>query len=103
MFYSAELSRKRYEAIHEFCEYSIREMERQRLEFEAKVKEFLSERQFVIDTSLDNYERAIKNNDFRGMISSLESINLEFGGARNEFRNTSEFRAFLIDDGVDSF
>ena len=102
-FNEAELSRKRYEAIHEFCEYSIREMERQRLEFEAKVKEFLSERQFVIDTSLDNYERAIKNNDFRGMISSLESINLEFGGARNEFRNTSEFRAFLIDDGVDSF
>lgn len=102
-FNEAELSRKRYEAIHEFCEYSIREMERQRLEFEAKVKDFLAERQFVIDTSLDNYERAIKNNDFESVISSLESIRLEFGGRKSEYKNLSEARTFLIDDGIDSF
>lgn len=64
-FDKAEMSRKRYEAVHEFCEYSIREMERQRLEFDAKVKEFLSDRQQVIDTSLDAYERAITDKDSR--------------------------------------
>ena len=33
-FEKAELSRKRYEMIHEFCEYQIREMKAQRKEFE---------------------------------------------------------------------
>lgn len=92
----AELSRKRYEAIHEFCEYSIREMERQRLEFEAKVKDFLKARQLVIDTSLDNYERALKDNDFDAMSSALNDIAEEFGGEL-QFKTRSEFVDFMND------
>ena len=92
----AELSRQRYEAIHAYCEYSIREMERQRLEFESKVQEFLGARQAVIDSSLDNYERAIKNNDFDAMSSALSEISEEFGG-QLQFRSFQEFDEFMSD------
>lgn len=102
-FNEAELSRKRYEAIHEFCEYSIREMERQRLQFEEDVAQFLSHRQQVIDTSLANYEKALKNNDFENVISSLENLRLEFGGRKSEYKNLSQAREFLSDSGTDSF
>ena len=95
-FDEAEMARKRYEAVHEFCEYSIREMERQRLEFEAKVKEFLSERQYVIDTNLDNYERAIKNKDSDAMSAALNNIAEEFGGEL-QFKTKKEFRTFMKD------
>ena len=95
-FDEAEMARKRYEAVHAFCEYSIREMERQRLEFEAKVKEFLSERQYVIDTNLDNYERAIKNKDSDAMSAALNNIAEEFGGEL-QFKTKKEFRTFMKD------
>ena len=95
-FDEAEMSRKHYEAVHEFCEYSIREMERQRLEFEAKVKEFLSDRQQVIDTSLDDYERAIKSKDMDAMSSALNDIAEEFGGEL-QFKTKKEFVKFMND------
>lgn len=95
-FNEAELSRQRYEAIHAYCEYSIREMERQRLEFESKVKEFLGARQAVIDSSLDNYERALKNNDFDAMSSALNNIAEEFGGEL-QFKTRKEFVDFMND------
>jgi len=95
-FNEAEMSRKRYEAVHEFCEYSIREMERQRQQFERDVAQFLSNRQQVIDTNLDRYERAIKNNDFDAVSSALNEIAEEFGGEL-QFKTRKEFVYFMND------
>lgn len=95
-FEEAELSRQRYEAIHEFCEYSIREMERQRLQFEQDVAQFLSHRQQVIDTNLTAYEEAIKNNDFDRVSSALNGISEEFGGSL-QFKTFNEFDDFMSD------
>ena len=96
-FDEAERARKRYEALHAFCEYSIREMERQRQEFERNVAQFLSDRQQVIDTSLDAYERAIKNNDMDAMSSALNNIAEEFGGEL-QFKTREEFGEFMEDE-----
>ena len=95
-FSEAEISRQRYEAIHAYCEYSIREMEKQRLEFESKVQEFLGARQEVIDTSLDKYEKNLSSGDFDGMSAALNGIAEEFGG-RLQFRTFAEFDDFMSD------
>ena len=95
-FEEAELSRKRYEAIHAFCEESIREMELQRQEFECKVAQFLSHRQAVIDNSLNAFEAALRNNDMTGVSSALNEIAMEFGGEL-EFKNRAEFDKCMLD------
>ena len=77
-FEEAELSRKRYEAIHAFCEESIREMEIQRLEFERNVAQFLSNRQQVIDRSLKDFEASMQMNDMTGVSAALNEIAMEF-------------------------
>ena len=79
-FEDAELARKRYETMHVFYEYYINEMERQRQEFERKVAQFLSNRQQVIDSSLNQFESALKNRDFNSMSAALNNIAHEFGG-----------------------
>ena len=71
-------------------------MERQRQEFERNVAQFLSDRQQVIDTSLDAYERAIKNNDMDAMSSALNNIAEEFGGEL-QFKTKKEFGDFMKD------
>ena len=96
-FDEAELSRKRYEAIHEFCENSIREMRRQRLEFESKTAEFLSNRQQVIDRSLDDFEESMRRKDFNGVSAALNGIAVEFGGAL-QFQTFEEFDDFMQDE-----
>jgi len=79
-FEDAELARKRYETMHVFYEYYITEMERQRQEFEWKVAKFLSKRQQIIDSSLNQFEFALENRDFNSMNAALNSIAQEFGG-----------------------
>ena len=64
--------------------------------FEAKVKEFLSDRQQVIDTNLDDYERAIKNKDPDAMSGALNNIAEEFGGEL-QFKTKKEFEDFMKD------
>ena len=96
-FEEAELSRKRYEAIHAFCEESIREMEIQRQEFERNVAQFLSERQAVIDDSLNNFEAAMRKNDMTAVSAALNEIAMEFGG-QLQFKNRDEFGKFMEDD-----
>ena len=96
-FEEAELSRKRYEAIHAFCEESIREMEIQRREFERNVAQFLSERQAVIDDSLNNFEAAMRANDMTAVSAALNEIAMEFGG-QLQFKNRDEFDKFMEDD-----
>ena len=95
-FEEAELSRKRYEAIHAFCEESIREMEIQRREFERNVAQFLSERQAVIDDSLNNFEAAMRKNDMTAVSAALNEIAMEFGG-QLQFKNRDEFDKFMLD------
>ena len=95
-FEEAELSRKRYEAIHAFCEESIREMEIQRQEFERNVAQFLSERQAVIDDSLNNFEAAMRKNDMTAVSAALNEIAMEFGG-QLQFKNRDEFDKFMLD------
>lgn len=90
----AELARKHYEAIHAFCEESIREMEIQRLEFERNVAQFLSNRQRVIDDSLNNFEIAVQQNDFNAMSAALNEIAREFGGEL-QFKNFEELDKFM--------
>lgn len=99
-FEEAELSRKRYEAIHAFCEESIREMEIQRLEFERNVAQFLSNRQAVIDTSLNDFEASMKMNDMTGVSAALNEIAMEFGGEL-QFKNRAEFDNFMLNDDSD--
>lgn len=96
-FEEAEISRKRYEMIHEFCEYQIREMKAQREEFERKVAEFLQNRQEVIDNSLNKFEESVKHNDFDRMSAALNGIAEEFGGAL-QFKTFDEFDEFMSDD-----
>lgn len=95
-FEEAEISRKRYEIIHAFCEESIREMEIQRLEFERKVAQFLSNRQAVIDKSLNDFDEAIRNDDMTAMSAALNEIAMEFGGEL-QFKNRAEFDKFMLD------
>ena len=96
-FEKAELSRKRYEMIHEFSEYQIREMKAQRKEFERKVAEFLKNRQEVIDTSLNQFEESILLKDFDKMSAALNGIAEEFGGSL-QFKTFDEFDEFMSDD-----
>ena len=96
-FDEAELSRKRYEAIHEFCENSISEMRRQRAEFERKTAEFLSNRQQVIDRSLDDFEASMRRKDFNGVTAALNGIAEEFGGVL-QFQTFDEFDEFMQDE-----
>lgn len=96
-FKEAEISRKRYEMIHAFCEESIREMEIQRLEFERNVAQFLSNRQRVIDDGLNNFEIAIQQNDFNGMSAALNEIAMEFGGEL-QIKNFGELDKFMSDE-----
>lgn len=95
-FDEAELSRKRYEMIKEFCDYSIREMRAQRLEFERAAKEFLQHRQQVIDQSLNDFEASMKGDDVEGATSALNEIAKEFGGEL-QFRTLNEFDDFMSD------
>lgn len=99
-FEEAELSRQRYEAIHAFCEESIREMEIQRQEFERNVAQFLSERQEVIDRSLNDFEASMQINDMTGVSAALNEIAMEFGGEL-QFKNRDEFDKFMLDDDSD--
>ena len=99
-FEEAELSRKRYEAIHAFCEESIKEMEIQRQEFERNVAQFLSERQQVIDRSLKDFEASMQMNDMTGVSAALNEIAMEFGGEL-QFKNRDEFDKFMLDDDSD--
>lgn len=96
-FEEAEMSRKRYEAIHEFCEYQIREMKKQREEFERKVAEFLKNRQEVIDDGLNQFEESVRHNDFDKMSAALNGIAEEFGGSL-QFKTFDEFDEFMSDD-----
>ena len=95
-FEEAELSRQRYESIKAFCDFYIPEMERQRLEFERKVAQFLSDRQQVIDTSLNRFEAAIRIKDFNGVSAALNDIAEEFGGSL-QFKTHDELNRFMLD------
>lgn len=89
-FEEAEISRKRYEMIHAFCEESIIEMEIQRLEFERNVAQFLSDRQQVIDRGLKDFEASMQMNDMTGVSVTLNEIAMEFG-VELQFKNRAEF------------
>ena len=95
-FEDAELSRKQYETMHVFYEYYIDEMKRQRQEFEQKVAQFLSDRQQVIDASLNQFENAMQKKDFDSMSDALNNIAEEFGG-KLQFRTFKEFDDFMSD------
>ena len=92
----AKTSRQRYEAMKTFCDYYIPEMERQRLEFKRKVAQFLSDRQQVIDTSLNRFEAAVRSKNFDGVSSALNNIAEEFGGSL-QFKNFDELNRFMLD------
>lgn len=64
-FEEAERSRKEYEAFHGFCEYAIPELERQRLELERAVEEFLTARQ-------QTFERASKQRDSALKVGNMD-------------------------------
>lgn len=96
-FDDAEISRKRYEMVHEFCEYSIAEMERERQEFVRITSELFANRQRVIENSLDRYEAALQNNNVNELAASLNEIAKEFGGEL-QFKNMDEFDKFMLDD-----
>ena len=96
-FEEAELSRKRYEVIHAFCEESVNEMEIQRQEFESNVEKFLAHRQAVIDNSLNAFEAAMRKKDITGVCSALNGISREFGGEELPFKNRAEFDKFMLD------
>ena len=95
-FDEADLSRKRYEMIREFCEYSIRERKTQRIEFERSVKEFLGRRQEVIDRTLNDYEASMKADDIDGMSAALNELAKEFGGEL-QCKTFDEFDDFMSD------
>lgn len=90
-------SRKRYEFIHAFCEYQIQKLESERIEFERRASEFLSNRQHVIDVSLAEYESALLDGDFERISSALNDICVEFGGSL-QFKTMKEFDDFMLDD-----
>ena len=96
-FEDAEIARKRYETMHVFYEYYITEMERQRQEFERKVAQFLSNRQRVIGSSLNQFEFALENRDFDSMSAALNDIAQEFGGEL-QFKTRKEFNDAMNDE-----
>ena len=96
-FDDAEISRKRYEMVHEFCEYSIAEMERERQEFVRVTSELFAKRKQVIETNLNRYELALKQGDVNSLVFSLDEIAKEFGGEL-QFKNMEEFDKFMLDD-----
>ena len=91
----AKLARQRYEFINAFCEYSICELKRQREEFERYTDKFISNRQQVLDRSLNQYELALQNNDFDSMTNALSDVIEEFGGELT-FKTQDEFDKFML-------
>ena len=98
-FDEAELSRQRYEAIHEFCEYSIAQMEHERQEFIKVTSELFADRKRVIETNLTRYENALKRDDVNELADSLNEIAKEFGGEL-QFKNMDEFDKFMMDEST---
>ena len=97
VFNDDDILQKRYEAMHDYCENLICEMENQRLKFERNVAQFLSNRQQIIDNGLNNFEVAVRQNDFDGMSAALNEIAMEFGGEL-QFKTFEEFDKFMSDE-----
>ncbi|MBR1904648.1 MAG: hypothetical protein IJ824_05700, partial [Alphaproteobacteria bacterium] len=75
----ARQARQRYEVYHEFCEYSIKQMEKQRQEFIKVTTRLFAHRQAVIDDTFRRYDAALEHNNYEEINSALGALVEEFG------------------------
>ena len=78
-FSEAEMARKRYEAIHRYCENAIAQMESERQEFLRVTTELFANREQVVKSNLARYENALKQNNLDDVNSAFKNISEEFG------------------------
>ena len=75
----ARQARQRYEAYHEFCEYSLKQMEEQRQEFIRVTSRLFAHRQKVIDDTFRRYDAALEHNNYEEINSALGALVENFG------------------------
>ena len=96
-FDKEDLARAMAEQTHAFCEAAIKEMRRQRLEFEQKASELLKNRAAAIMAGFALIDKAVINSDFDGLSRGLNTIAQSFG-RELQFTTFKEFDDFMNSD-----
>lgn len=96
-FDKEDLARERAAQTHAFCEAAIKEMRRQRLEFEQKASELLKNRANAIMAGFAIIDKAVINSDFDGLSRGLNTIAQSFG-RELQFTTFKEFDDFMNSD-----
>ena len=96
-FDKEDLARARAEQTHAFYEAAIKEMRRQRLEFEQKASELLKNRANAIMAGFAIIDKAVINSDFDGLSRGLNTIAQSFG-RELQFTTFKEFDDFMNSD-----
>ncbi len=77
-FSEAEMAQQRYEAIREYCNNAITELERERQEFLRYTTALFANRERVVRENLQRYENALKNNN-------PDEVNIAFGNIAKSY------------------
>ncbi len=96
-FDKEDLARERAEQTHAFCEAAIKEMRRQRLEFEQKSSALLKNRAKAIMAGFAMIDEAILSSDFDRLSNGLNTIAQSFG-RELQFTTFKEFDDFMNSD-----
>ena len=91
----AKWAKERYEQVHALSKQSIKQMQEQRRLFEQETATLFSNRQKLIDESLEAIDDAIKAQDVNKASIALNRISQEFGKT-NKLSTFEEFDAFVM-------
>ena len=96
-FEREEAAKQHAEAVHSFCEEAIRQMRKERAEFEARSNELLQNRAESVLRGFDAIDKAIIKCDFDQFSSGLNEITKSFG-KELQFTTFEEFDKFMESD-----
>ncbi len=94
---SAKLAEEETKKIVALCDASINEMNKQRFEFENKIKEHLELRELQFDKLFDNIDKGLLKNDNVTTINALSDLSLMFG-KELKLINFDDFDKFMRTD-----
>lgn len=96
-FEDEDAARVRAEQTHAFCEAAIKQMRREREEFERYTQELFNKRDEAARRGFEAMERAVLGNDFDKFSAGLNEIAMSFG-KQLQFTTFEEFDAFMESD-----
>jgi len=94
---SAKLAEEETKKIVALCNASINEMDKQRFEFESKIKQHLELRELQLNNIFDNIDNGLLANDNLTTINALSDLSLMFGG-KLQLMKFDDFDKFMQTD-----